>query len=552
MRRALFVFCCLALACGPESIAVTAEPAPFEEEPADVVPVTDEAPVVRETPRSAPSPEVAAVPEAPAEPVRDPAAEAAAAARAAREAFEARFPNHGVTFHFLARVRAEPRSDAAVVGYLRRGSRFRASDRVPGVGCARGWHEVPGDGFVCRGEGFLVGREPQTFEPSPLPPSLEDALPYPYAYAGRDDVPQYWRLPSEAEEHAARDAFRAIAQASVIDVDAGVPAAEPDADGVAADVADEVEAPPAPGGADEAQDAPAADPALVAAARGAVELPNFVRIRMRRGFYVSLDGEENVGSRTFARTVRGTYVPADALTPNEPPEHRGVVLGEGWPLPIGFVYRGGTRRLRREAATDRFREDGTFDRLTPFVVAGTLRRGNHGFLVTGDGAVVRRSSVRVAGRHPRPAEIPADARWIHVDLAEQTLVAYEGDRPVFATVTSTGRAGFETPTGLFRIQSKHVSTTMDDLDAGDEAYLIEDVPWTMYFEGNYAIHAAFWHSSYGHVRSHGCINLSPADARWVFGFAGPEVPTSWHGVFATRSRPGSYVLITDGGADLAM
>ncbi len=549
MRRALFVLCVLALACGRGSIAV--DPPPGE--------AATPAPTVVTRPREALEPRPMPAPileeaEAPPEPPRVPSAAevAESAERAAREAFEARFPLHGVTFHFLARARAEPRSDAAVVGYLRRGARFRASERVPGVGCARGWHEVPGEGFVCRGEGFLVGRDPQSFEPSPAPPVLEDPLPYAYAYAAREDVPQYWRIPTAEEERLARTAFESLALRDDLAAgDAGVQEA-PDADGVAADVADEVEAPPAPGATDEAQDAPAADPALVAAARGETELPRYVRLRMKRGFYVSLDGEESVEGRTFARTVRGTYVPAAALTPNEPPEHRGVVLSEAWPLPVGFVYRGGTRKLRREAATDRLREDGTFERLTPFVVAGTLRRGQHGFLLTHDGAIVRRSAVRVAGRYPRPTEVPADARWIHVDLAEQTLVAYEGDRPVFATLTSTGRAGFETPTGVFRIASKHVSTTMDDLDAGEEAYLIEDVPWTMYFEGNYAVHAAFWHSSFGHVRSHGCINLSPADARWVFSFAGPEVPASWHGVFSSRERPGSFVVITDGGADLAM
>ncbi len=123
-------------------------------------------------------------------------------------------------------------------------------------------------------------------------------------------------------------------------------------------------------------------------------------------------------------------------------------------------------------------------------------------------------------------------------------MAYEGDRPVFATTTSTGREGFETPTGLFRIQSKHVSTTMDDLTSEDDAYLIEDVPWTMYFEGNFAIHAAFWHQHFGRPRSHGCVNLAPADARWVFQWSGPEVPTSWHGVFADRTRAGTWIYVT--------
>jgi lipoprotein-anchoring transpeptidase ErfK/SrfK len=155
-----------------------------------------------------------------------------------------------------------------------------------------------------------------------------------------------------------------------------------------------------------------------------------------------------------------------------------------------------------------------------------------------------------------------------VRLAEQTLVAYEGTRPVFATLVSSGKAGFETPPGIFRIWSKHISTTMDGVapsasaaaaagatlgaaapaqaaqtPGGDEAYSIEDVPWTMYFQGSYALHAAFWHERFGQVRSHGCINLSPADARWLFRWSTPVLPADWHGVLATNDNPGTWVWI---------
>ena len=65
------------------------------------------------------------------------------------------------------------------------------------------------------------------------------------------------------------------------------------------------------------------------------------------------------------------------------------------------------------------------------------------------------------------------------------------------------------------------------------AYSIEDVPWIMYFDGSYALHGAFWHANFGHPMSHGCINLSPADARELFGWTEPHLPDGWHGVFAT-------------------
>jgi lipoprotein-anchoring transpeptidase ErfK/SrfK len=117
---------------------------------------------------------------------------------------------------------------------------------------------------------------------------------------------------------------------------------------------------------------------------------------------------------------------------------------------------------------------------------------------------------------------------------------------VFATLVSTGKPGHETPTGLYRIQSKHVSTTMDDDASEDGAYSIEDVPWTMYFHGNYALHGAFWHYTFGRVRSHGCVNLAPADARWLFQWSSPTLPASWHGIFADpRQNPGTFVFIEE-------
>ena len=97
----------------------------------------------------------------------------------------------------------------------------------------------------------------------------------------------------------------------------------------------------------------------------------------------------------------------------------------------------------------------------------------------------------------------------------------EGDRPVFATLVSSGRAadGFGTPTGSFRIRTKHVSATMDDPDGGAEAYSIEDVPWTMYFDGARALHGAYWRTRFGYPQSHGCVNLSTGDSHWLFNWA---------------------------------
>lgn len=437
--------------------------------------------------------------------------------RASERAFDEQYPNHGITTHFLARIRALPNASAPVAGYLRRGSRFRATGRVPGVGCRRGWFEVPGGGFVCRDEGTLIDDAPPEFAPIPVQPALEDPLPYEYAFARRRNVPQFWRLPSEDEEERITDMFRNI-------VRPGTPGAEVS-----------VDAPPAPGSEDQEE-------ARILPEN--VTLPDFVRQRMRAGFYVSIDERNPDDQSAFLRTVRGGYVRDSLLDVPTPSRHHGVVLGGGSRLPLAFTLRDGTHRLRRVGTTRRYESAGTLERHSAIDVAEMIDRNGSSYLVDREGYTIRRSAVRIAAAVARPPRVRENHRWLHISLGEQTLVAYEGDTPVYATSVSTGREGFETPTGLYRIQSKHVSTTMDDLTSEEGAYQIEDVPWTMYFEGNYALHTAFWHDQFGRVRSHGCVNLSPADARWVFHWAGPHLPASWHGVFADRERVGTWVYIT--------
>ena len=55
----------------------------------------------------------------------------------------------------------------------------------------------------------------------------------------------------------------------------------------------------------------------------------------------------------------------------------------------------------------------------------------------------------------------------------------------------------------------------------------------MYFKGGYAIHGAYWHDDFGRPRSHGCINLAPIDARYVFRWSLPDVPPHWHAGYSS-------------------
>lgn len=128
-----------------------------------------------------------------------------------------------------------------------------------------------------------------------------------------------------------------------------------------------------------------------------------------------------------------------------------------------------------------------------------------------------RKVARVAPK-TTPPEGAATARWIDVNLAEQTLAVYDNYRLVYATVIASGLEPFWTRPGLFQIYQKKETETMRNNDPSDFYYL-DNVPWTMYFDGARALHGAYWRTRFGYPQSHGCVNLSVGDAHWLFNWA---------------------------------
>ncbi len=118
----------------------------------------------------------------------------------------------------------------------------------------------------------------------------------------------------------------------------------------------------------------------------------------------------------------------------------------------------------------------------------------------------------------RPPEGSNGNRWIEVNLAEQTLAVYDGAQLVFATVIASGLEPFWTRPGLFQIYQRKEAELMRNSDPSD-FYFLENVPWTMYFDGPRALHGAYWRTRFGYPQSHGCVNLSVGDAHWLFDWA---------------------------------
>lgn len=110
-------------------------------------------------------------------------------------------------------------------------------------------------------------------------------------------------------------------------------------------------------------------------------------------------------------------------------------------------------------------------------------------------------------------------KWVAVDLFEQSLVAYEDERPVFATLISTGLPGTETNEGVFTVWARLDRDGMSGATGAPTAYALQSVPWTMYFDGGISLHGTYWHDTFGYRRSRGCVNLSISDANWVYNWS---------------------------------
>lgn len=244
------------------------------------------------------------------------------------------------------------------------------------------------------------------------------------------------------------------------------------------------------------------------------------------------------------------YVLRQAITQHRPSVYGGTRLGDdtGWTVPIAFVW---PRVLGWQQAHTTYQANGggvarKLPMRTPIPIldAANDKAGKPVAYRIGDAEWIAAADVRVFAASPPPAMLEPGERWIDVDLETQIVVAYEGDMPVYATMISSGATTSPTQTGVYRIWLKESEADMKDLKSEDP-YSVATVPWTQFFSQQHelALHTAYWHDVFGRRWSHGCLNLAPRDARWLYFWSDPQIPPGWTAAIGLPEAPGSIVRV---------
>ena len=292
---------------------------------------------------------------------------------------------------------------------------------------------------------------------------------------------------------------------------------------------------------------------------------------------VSLLTAFDVGGRPFYLTTEQFLVPADRVRAARLCDFHGVELAKpdedglhlpfvwvNWkPVPIYRRDEHGSLNVTKavlgaqahaQIAKDEMTAGGQrFFELAEIPEGTDLEAGQRYFVPQGN-------ATRLDALTELPMGITEGDTWIDIAIGNQTLVLYKGLVPEFATLVSTGIDGagdplttHSTPRGTYRILSKHITSRMqadekppaNDGDKGDSRYRVDDVPYVQFFHAGYAIHGAYWHDAFGQPKSHGCVNVSPRDALYLFQKTTPGVPDGWHAAMGGKAgaEPGTFVHV---------
>jgi hypothetical protein len=489
------------------------------------------------------------------------------------------------------------------LGYIRLGGKVPVEAtllRDASGKCSQGWFHLVDGGYICARYATLDIKSPQV-RLGITAPNLEDVLPYKYAHNSAHGTPLYRSVPSREEmikyepyldaakkakrraEHEKEDEASNKPDEPAGDsvVDTGDKGSEKATDKAYERASEKASDKASDKGGDKGEAVAKAEslglfeldagaPAEDEKEKPWWQQPNekgksihvtlddlsqdadgTLAKRMVKGFFVAVDKQFGWNNRAWYKTTAGLVAPADRMYVVKPPTTQGMDFPEGVKQ-LGFITASKATKWEIDAEQKSAKPSGSVARFTVVGLTGAS--------VTSKGMVYRQTTEgwwmkvvegTVTEPGPRPPDLGPDEKWIDVNLTRKTMVALEGDKPVFGALVAPGKKSADkakdhsTVQGTFRIREKHIAVTMDGdgRAASDLPYSIEDVPYVEYFEGSYALHGAFWHNNFGHEMSHGCVNLAPLDAKKLFFWSEPKLPRGWHAVWSTPENRGTLVVV---------
>jgi lipoprotein-anchoring transpeptidase ErfK/SrfK len=420
------------------------------------------------------------------------------------------------------------------LGYLRAGQVVDArGPALTNSGCEGGWWRINPRGYVCVGKGASLDLSHPVVRASSRRAIRGKGFPYQYAKSKERAPERYFRLPTlaqmvevEGQDVADRGPnFKVWAEQSGFMERLDIAAEAPDF------LNDEAELTKPYG------------------------TKNHLRRQVHTGRASTSSGFALLsaffhGGRAFGLSTELDLLPLDRLDLVVEPPPFSVIFDEGMSLPVAFHVSGTTTLWRRNERGKFVPQAEQRDR-RGFPLTGNRATG--GMYETSEGSWLASTGARVIlPRDGFPSFATGRRKWIDISIGSQVLVAYEGQQPVFATLISSGRGGIgdqddsnpegeRTVRGTFMIYEKSVSSTMDGDEDRADSYELQDVPFVQYFHRGFALHGAYWHNDFGKKRSHGCINLAPSDAAWLFEWTDPQVPVGWHA--SLNKQRGTVVLV---------
>ena len=447
---------------------------------------------------------------------------------------------------YITWIYNSPARKGLPIGYIRVGTaiHLKSADKVAGEGCGGGWYAAVPFGYVCHDDSTTLDpdHDPLIQAHAALSKLHYDrALPLRYAFS--TGAPMYGKVPSPAEQDKVEG--KKETRRPPEKLGKWSTGHEELADGELGEVSDVV-----PELLTDHQTLPT----------HYGEDKRVVRKWIPNGSMLAFTQAFRAEGRTWLLSADLTVVPADRVRPYRPSKFHGVRLdGEHAKIPAAWTRHDAKPLYDKAASGDGFTANGETPPRTFLALTGErVESGKKAYLGVEGGHFVDESDVVIVKpKEKRPVNVGDTQKWIEIHIRAGTLTAYVGDTPVYTTLVSPGAGGVgpydgtneqlvklsTSPLGTYRVVWKDRSAAMSPEKGEPQKFWISDVPYTQYFRAPFALHVAYWHEDFGMPKSAGCVNISPEDGLFLFGWTDPQIPAEWQGVGPSKDHGWGTVIV---------